>query len=108
MTEPLSVEALDDGDVLETMNDASDLDISVRDGIYVTPDYGLPGEILASDMAACRSVIHVIDTVLIPERDILHALDLPGPIISSYEARSMPHDMLSSEFLCQGAVHAGC
>lgn len=77
---------LEDGLVFETMSEMSDLEISIGDEVLVVPDYGLPAEVISTDLDACGSVVHVIDTVLIPDRDILLSLDLPDDIIANYES----------------------
>ena len=79
----------EDGDVLETMSELSDIEIVFGHdrSILVVPDYGLPAEVLSTDLEACGSVVHMIDTVLIPDKEILFALDRPDDVIADYESR---------------------
>ena len=84
--EPVLSSELKDGMMYETMSDTSDLEVLIEDNmVLVLPDYGLPAEVVSTDLEACGSIVHVIDTVLIPDREILMALGLPDRILTNYE-----------------------
>lgn len=87
VVEPLVSDELEDGAVFETMSDLSDIEIDIGDEPLVVPDYGLPAGIVSTDLDACGSIVHVIDTVLIPDSQVLVALEIPDPIIADYESR---------------------
>merc|ERR1719408_1001863 len=51
---------LSDGQVLPTLLEGAELTVDLTDGV------GSDATVVASDVAACASVVHVIDTVLLP------------------------------------------
>ena len=88
------------------MSELSDVEIVFGhdNSILVVPDYGLPAEILSTDLEAPGSIVHMIDTVLIPDKEILFALDRPEDVIAEYESRYM----MRSDIVYQSSERLVC
>lgn len=54
-----------EGSVVETLLEGESLVLNLESGTVV-PAYPSPANIIAADIEACESVVHLIDTVLIP------------------------------------------
>jgi uncharacterized surface protein with fasciclin (FAS1) repeats len=88
LVEPRLSDDLLDGSKFETMSEGSMLQSETNGAeLYVMADYGVPAKVVSSDLDACGSIVHVIDSVLIPDRDVLESIDIPDSIITSYESK---------------------
>jgi len=87
---PFLAEELLNGGQFQTMSEESDLKVvSQGDEVFVMTKYGLPAKVVSSDLDACGSIVHVIDSVLLPDKEVLQSLSLPDSVISAYESKAM-------------------
>jgi len=76
-----------DRGLYDTVSDTSMAKIRIDHEIRVFPNYGLPARIDVANLPACKSVVHVIDRVLIPDRRPLVGLGLSVETIQQYEQK---------------------
>eukprot|EP00210_Caulerpa_lentillifera_P008139 g7773.t1 len=90
LSAPLLSDELLGGGKFKTMSEETSEVLVLNEGgeVYVMAPYGVPAKVISSDLDACGSIVHVIDYVLLPDKEVLESLSLPDSVISAYESRA--------------------